>query len=138
MPKAYWVVTYRSVKNPEAWQAYAKLAGPALSAAGGRFLVRNIPAKVYEAGLPERVVLVEFDSHASAVVGIAALKLAFDPATRGTNPLALTGRVGKGVAGFKAHQFANRRLDTLGRNLFDDFFYAGIFFRWCRSRGGTE
>ena len=27
MPKAYWVVTYRSIKNPEAWQAYAKLAG---------------------------------------------------------------------------------------------------------------
>jgi len=24
--KAYWVVTYRSVKNPEVWQAYAKLA----------------------------------------------------------------------------------------------------------------
>jgi len=62
MPKAYWVVTYRSVKNPEAWQAYAKLAGPALTAAGGRFLVRNKPAKIYEAGLNERVVLIEFDS----------------------------------------------------------------------------
>jgi uncharacterized protein (DUF1330 family) len=62
MPKAYWVVTYRSVKNPEAWQAYAKLAGPALTAAGGRFLIRNKPALVYEAGLMERVVLIEFDS----------------------------------------------------------------------------
>lgn len=62
MPKAYWVVTYRSVKNPEAWQAYAKLAGPAINAAGGRFLIRNMPAKTYEAGLNERVVLVEFDS----------------------------------------------------------------------------
>jgi uncharacterized protein (DUF1330 family) len=67
MPKAYWVVTYRSVKNPEAWQAYAKLAGPALTAAGGRFLVRNKPAKIYEAGLHERVVLVEFDSVDQAV-----------------------------------------------------------------------
>ena len=65
MPKAYWVVTYRSVKNPEAWQAYAKLAGPALAAAGGRFLIRNKPAKTYEAGLAERVVLVEFDSAAT-------------------------------------------------------------------------
>ena len=27
MPKAYWVVTYRSVKNPEAWKAYARRAG---------------------------------------------------------------------------------------------------------------
>jgi|SRR5579863_3728416 uncharacterized protein (DUF1330 family) len=62
MPKAYWVVTYRSVKNPEAWTAYAKLAGPALTSAGGRFVVRNKPAKVYEAGLNERVVMVEFDS----------------------------------------------------------------------------
>ena len=67
MPKAYWVVTYRSVKNPEVWQAYAKLAGPALAAAGGRFLVRNKPAKTYEAGLNERVVLVEFDNLAAAV-----------------------------------------------------------------------
>ena len=35
MPKAYWVVTYRSsVKNTEAWGAYAKLAAPALTAGG--------------------------------------------------------------------------------------------------------
>ena len=31
MPKAYWVVTYRSMKNPDAWKAYAKLARPAIS-----------------------------------------------------------------------------------------------------------
>ncbi len=62
MPKAYWVVAYRSVKNPQALQAYAKLAAPAIQAAGGRFLIRNKPAKTYEAGLAERVVLVEFDS----------------------------------------------------------------------------
>lgn len=62
MPKAYWVVTYRSVKNPQAWAAYAKLAGPALSGAGGRYLVRANPAKTYEAGMSERVVLIEFDS----------------------------------------------------------------------------
>jgi uncharacterized protein (DUF1330 family) len=62
MPKAYWVVTYRSVKNPDAWQAYAKLAAPAIQSAGGRFLIRNKPAKTYESGLSERVVLVEFDS----------------------------------------------------------------------------
>ena len=67
MPKAYWVVTYRSVKNPEAWQAYAKLAGAAITASGGRFLIRNMPAKTYEAGMNERVVLVEFDSVDQAV-----------------------------------------------------------------------
>lgn len=62
MPKAYWVVTYRSVKNPDAWKAYAKIAMPAIESAGGRFLIRANPAKTYEAGLNERVVLVEFDS----------------------------------------------------------------------------
>jgi uncharacterized protein (DUF1330 family) len=54
-------------ENPEAWQAYAKLAAPALAAAGGRFLIRNKPAKAYEAGLNERVVLVEFDSLDKAI-----------------------------------------------------------------------
>lgn len=61
------MVTYRSVKNPKAWQAYAKLAGPALTAAGGRFLIRNKPAKTYEAGINERVVLIEFDSVDQAI-----------------------------------------------------------------------
>ena len=67
MPKAYWVVTYRSVKNTGPWQAYAKLAGPALTAAGGRYLVRNKPEKTYEAGISERVVLIEFDSLEKAI-----------------------------------------------------------------------
>jgi uncharacterized protein (DUF1330 family) len=62
MAKAYWVSTYRAVNNPEALAAYAKLAGPALTAAGGRFLARGMPGQVYEAGLQQRTVLIEFDS----------------------------------------------------------------------------
>jgi uncharacterized protein (DUF1330 family) len=62
MAKAYWVGTYRSVSNHEALAAYAKLAGPAIAAAGGRFLARGMPAQVYEAGLQQRTVLIEFDS----------------------------------------------------------------------------
>jgi uncharacterized protein (DUF1330 family) len=62
MPKAYWVVTYRSVKNEDVWKAYAKLAVPAIQNSGGRFLIRKTPAKTYEAGMNQRVVLVEFDS----------------------------------------------------------------------------
>lgn len=62
MAKAYWITTYRSIKNPDALAAYAKLAGPAIQAGGGRFLVRGTPSKVYEAGLDQRVVVVEFDS----------------------------------------------------------------------------
>jgi uncharacterized protein (DUF1330 family) len=62
MSKAYWVATYRSVSNPEAVAGYAKLAGPAIIAAGGRFLARGIPVHVYEAGLQQRTVVIEFDS----------------------------------------------------------------------------
>jgi uncharacterized protein (DUF1330 family) len=62
MPKAYWISTYRAVKNPDALAAYAKLAGPALTAAGGRFLARGMPAQVYELGVQQRTVLIEFDS----------------------------------------------------------------------------
>jgi uncharacterized protein (DUF1330 family) len=62
MAKAYWISTYRSISNPDALAAYAKLAGPALTGAGGRFLARGMPAQVYEAGLQQRTVLLEFDS----------------------------------------------------------------------------
>ena len=62
MAKAYWISTYRSISNPDALAAYAKLSGPAIAAAGGRVLARGIPAQVYEAGLQQRTVLIEFDS----------------------------------------------------------------------------
>ncbi len=66
MAKAYWVSAYRSIRNPEAFAAYAKLAGPASQAAGGRFLARNTAAKAYESGVLQRTVLIEFDSVAQA------------------------------------------------------------------------
>src|SRR5882724_6177912 len=67
MPKAYWISAYRSIRDAEALAAYAKLAGPALQGAGGRFLARGMPAQVYESGLKQRTVLVEFDSVAQAI-----------------------------------------------------------------------
>ena len=67
MAKAYWVATYRAVKDPDKLAAYVKLAGPAITAGGGRFLARGEPAKVYEHGLKQRTVLVEFDSVGQAV-----------------------------------------------------------------------
>jgi uncharacterized protein (DUF1330 family) len=67
MPKAYWVSAYRAVNNPDKFAAYAKLAGPALTAGGGRFLARGEAAKVYEHGLKQRTVLIEFDSVEQAV-----------------------------------------------------------------------
>ncbi|MBI1965070.1 MAG: DUF1330 domain-containing protein [Betaproteobacteria bacterium] len=62
MAKAYWIAFYRSIKNPDAFAAYAKLAPAAIQASGGRFIVRGSPAKVYEAGLAQRVVMIEFGS----------------------------------------------------------------------------
>jgi len=66
MAKAYWIATYRSISNPDALAEYAKLAGPSISAGGGKFLVRGMPAKTYEAGLAQRTVVIEFDSVAAA------------------------------------------------------------------------
>jgi uncharacterized protein (DUF1330 family) len=67
MPKAYWISAYRSIHDSEALAAYAKLAGPALQNAGGRFLARGLPAQVYESGLSQRTVLIEFESVAQAI-----------------------------------------------------------------------
>ena len=66
MAKAYWVGTYRSISNPDALAAYAKIGGPAIEAAGGRFLARGVAAKAYESGLLQRTVIIEFDSVAAA------------------------------------------------------------------------
>ncbi len=67
MAKAYWISCYRSVSDPDKLAAYATLAGPAIQAGGGRFLARGMPAKTYEAGLDQRIVLIEFDSVEAAI-----------------------------------------------------------------------
>lgn len=67
MPKAYWIAAYRSVRDPDVLAAYARLGGPALQKAGGRVLARGNPAQVYDGGLNQRTVLIEFDSVAQAV-----------------------------------------------------------------------
>ena len=67
MPKAYTVVTYRSVSDPAALAAYAERSLPAMHKAGGRVLARGMPAMALEAGLKERTVIIEFDSVDQAV-----------------------------------------------------------------------
>src|SRR5262249_533079 len=69
MAKAYWIAFYRSISNPDALAAYAKLAGPAIAAAGGRFLARGNAAKAYQAGVAQRVGVIEFDSGGKAGAG---------------------------------------------------------------------
>jgi uncharacterized protein (DUF1330 family) len=67
MAKAYFLSVYRQIKDPAKLAAYAKLAGPAVEAAGGRFLARGVADKAYESGQLERTVIIEFDSVAQAV-----------------------------------------------------------------------
>ena len=67
MPKAYWIAAYRSIHDSEALAAYAKVAGPVLENAGGRVLARGNPAQIYDGGLRQRTVLIEFDSVAQAI-----------------------------------------------------------------------
>ena len=67
MAKGYWIAFYRAVKNPDALANYAKLAGPAIESRGGKFLARGIPTKVYESGLEQRTVVIEFPSVQDAI-----------------------------------------------------------------------
>ena len=86
MAKGYWITTYRALNDPKALAEYAKLAGPAITASGGRFLVRGNPAKTLEAGLNQRTVVTEFESLARAIAAWespayqAALKVLGDKA----------------------------------------------------------
>ena len=67
MSKAYWISTYQKINDPDKVAAYAALAGPAIIAGGGRFLVRGMPVKTYEAGINQRTVVIEFDSVEKAI-----------------------------------------------------------------------
>ena len=72
MSKAYWVTTYREVNDAEKVAAYAKLAGPALIAGGGRFLARGEPSAIYELGAKQRTVVIEFESVEQAIAAHAS------------------------------------------------------------------
>jgi len=78
MSKAYWISCYREIRDPGKLAAYAKLAGPAIEAAGGRFLARATAAYSHEAGLLERTVIIEFESveHAACTYESAAYQAA--------------------------------------------------------------
>ena len=67
MATAYWINTFRSISDPDKLAAYVELAGPAMRAAGGRFLARGLPAAAFESGSIERTTLIEFPSVDAAV-----------------------------------------------------------------------
>ncbi|MFE2910864.1 DUF1330 domain-containing protein [Kitasatospora indigofera] len=67
MAKGYWVSVYPPMSGPERLTAYEELAGPAVRAGGGRLLSRGGRVVAHEAGITQRVVLIEFDSFEQAV-----------------------------------------------------------------------
>ena len=73
MPKGYWVSVYPTIEDPESLEVYNHLAGLAVAASGGRVLA-SIGSRVdaHEAGIAERVVLIEFDSFDQAVAARAS------------------------------------------------------------------
>ena len=88
MPKAYWITFYREIKDPEKLAAYAKLAAPATTPFGAKYLCRGTAQKAYEAGQLDRVVITEFPSLDQAIAAHdspayqAAVKVLGDGAVR--------------------------------------------------------
>jgi uncharacterized protein (DUF1330 family) len=67
MAKGYWITCYRSVTDEAELANYASVARPAIEAHGGRFLARGSPTKAYEAGIGQRLVIIEFESAKKAI-----------------------------------------------------------------------
>ncbi|HZB49152.1 MAG TPA: DUF1330 domain-containing protein [Mycobacteriales bacterium] len=67
MTRAYWINTFTAIHDPARLDAYVRLAGPAMRAAGGRFLARGNPAAAFEGGTTTRTTLIEFPSVDAAV-----------------------------------------------------------------------
>ncbi len=67
MPKAYWVTVYRSISDPQKLEAYAKLAPPAVTPFGARYIARGTAAAAFESGQKERIVISEFPSLEKAI-----------------------------------------------------------------------
>lgn len=88
MTVAYWINTFTAIHDEERLAAYIELAGPAMLAAGGRFLARGNPAHAFEAGPTERTTLIEFGTVEAAVAAYrsegyqAALRALGDGAER--------------------------------------------------------
>ena len=67
MPKAYVVISYQSISDPQKFAAYAKMIPAAVAPFGARILARGNAAAAYEHGHKERIVIVEFPSLEKAI-----------------------------------------------------------------------
>jgi len=67
MAKAYAVVTYSSVSDPEKLAAYAKLAGQAVPSVGARFLARGNAVVAREHGVEKATAAYDSAAYAEAL-----------------------------------------------------------------------
>jgi uncharacterized protein (DUF1330 family) len=72
MAKILQLVTYLDISDDAALARYAELAGPAILAAGGRFISRGIPVGTQELGQLTRTVIIEWDDLDTAKRGFAS------------------------------------------------------------------
>ncbi|MEJ8279098.1 DUF1330 domain-containing protein [Pseudonocardia spirodelae] len=85
---AYWVNTFTAIRDEDRLRRYAQLAGPAMRAAGGRFLARGTPVDVLEGGPGLRTTIIAFPDAAAARAAYEsdayqdALRVLGDAATR--------------------------------------------------------
>jgi uncharacterized protein (DUF1330 family) len=73
MSKIYQVVTYIEINDEAAMARYAALAGPAITASGGRFISRGPPVGTQEDGKITRTVIIEWDDLGTAQRGFASV-----------------------------------------------------------------
>ncbi|MEM1376525.1 MAG: DUF1330 domain-containing protein [Pseudomonadota bacterium] len=66
MPKGYWIARI-SVEQPERYDEYKGLAGPAYQAHGAKFLVRGGKFDASEGEARERNVVIEFPTYQAAL-----------------------------------------------------------------------
>jgi uncharacterized protein (DUF1330 family) len=64
---AYWINTFIDISDEAKLARYVEQAGPAMHAAGGRFLARGNPAYVFEGGTALHTTIIEFDTVEAAV-----------------------------------------------------------------------
>jgi len=67
MAAAYWINTFTAIHDEAKLARYIELSGPAMRAAGGRFLARGNPAHAFEGATTLRTTLIQFDSVEDAV-----------------------------------------------------------------------
>ena len=92
---AAYIIAQVNVTNPEKYQEYAKLAGPASARYGGRFLVRGGTKTPLEGDIPyQRIVVTELrDSTFYASIALQRGADGFEVSSRPSDAIALAVRM---------------------------------------------